>query len=168
MRAHWAYFKKIMLHKKYVMIACWHLRVPMLRALVHDWTKFTPREWGPYVRRFFYPSGNPKTVTHDTSEFELAWLHHQRQPHHWEAWCIVRHNGNTEALEMPETYAREMVADWVAAGWAHEGRRDPRPWYEKNGNNIVLHPRTRKLVELLLIEASVKIGENPALDTKSR
>lgn len=56
------------------------------------------------------------------------------------------------ALEMPEVYVREMIADWVGAGRAIAGQKDPRDWYDKNKHSIVLHPRTSELVEKLLNE----------------
>lgn len=56
----------------------------------------------------------------------------------------------TTVLEMPETYAREMVADWMGAGRGYTGKWDVQEWYDKNKERILLHPRTRQYVESLL------------------
>ncbi len=53
---------------------------------------------------------------------------------------------------MPETYAREMVADWIAAGRA-QGKPDTAAWYAAHRERIVLAAETRALVERLLVEA---------------
>lgn len=53
-------------------------------------------------------------------------------------------------LEMPGVCVREMVADWMGAGRASTGRWDVHSWFAKNQNNILLHPRTRALVDALL------------------
>lgn len=54
-----------------------------------------------------------------------------------------------KALPMPDKYRREMVADWRGAGKAY-GNDDTKGWYMKNRANIILHPETRKWVELEL------------------
>ena len=62
----------------------------------------------------------------------------------------LNRDGFVVAIEMPETYVREMVAGWIGAGMAINGERDPRGWYEKNKADIVLHARSRKLAENLM------------------
>lgn len=59
------------------------------------------------------------------------------------------------ALEMPEVYVREMVADWIGAGMAISGTSDPRIWYEKNKHSIILHSNSRKLIDELLGVSSI-------------
>jgi hypothetical protein len=50
---------------------------------------------------------------------------------------------------MAETDVREMVADWMGAGRAL-GKPDTRAWYEANKDKMILHPATRRRVEMLL------------------
>lgn len=57
MSRHWQYLRYVLRHKLYVYRACIRLGVPRWRALVHDWTKFLPGQWGPYARYFY---GLPK------------------------------------------------------------------------------------------------------------
>ena len=54
-------------------------------------------------------------------------------------------------LEMPERYAREMVADWMGAGRAISGKWEAADWYRRNYDAIQLHPHTREFVNRLLL-----------------
>ncbi len=159
MKAHWSYLKVVIRHKWFVFRACLALGVPFWRAVVHDWTKFIPVEWGPYVRNFYNPDGSKREVRDSTGaydpnsqsdEFKRAWMNHQRNKHHWQAWCSLGDGGSVSPLPIPETYIREMVADWCGAGMAYSNRADPRPWYEANKQDMVLHPETRRWLELFL------------------
>jgi hypothetical protein len=158
-KAHFQYLKYVVRHKWFVARACLKMGVPLWRAIVHDWTKFTPSEWGPYVHQFFNPDGSRRTVrdksgAYDPNQqpdaFKFAWLHHQRNKHHWQAWVSIGDFGNITALPMPETYIREMVADWIGAGQAISGETSPVPWYEANKEKKVLHLQTRLRTEELL------------------
>jgi hypothetical protein len=124
--------------------------------MIHDWSKLTPAEWGPYVRRF--SGGRPGTpVSADHApDLMRARLHHQhRNPHHWQAWILRQDDGVRKTLEMPEHFAREMVADWMGTGRAITGKWEAREWYENGaGETMDLHPATRELAERLLREAS--------------
>ena len=160
MKDHVAYLRYVLRHKWYVFLACRQMCVPMHRAILHDWTKFTRREWTPYVHQFYNPDGTKSGGIRDASgaydpnmqpmEFQLAWLSHQRNKHHWQAWVSLGDGGSLSVLPIPETYVREMIADWIGAGQAISGRKDPRPWYEENKKEIVLNPDTRIMLEALL------------------
>lgn len=50
---------------------------------------------------------------------------------------------------MPDVYRREMLADWIGAGQAL-GFTDTAAWYEKNKDNMKLHPETRAWIEAQL------------------
>lgn len=141
----------LLLHKYYVFLAGLELGVPIWQLVIHDWSKLTPTEWGPYARTFF----GPKPPTQDKAgykhqpgsnpEFDKAWEHHWRNnPHHWQYWLQ-----DGEPLEMPEKFAREMVADWRGAGMVQRAP-DTRAWYLKNRDTIILHSETRQFVEYLL------------------
>jgi hypothetical protein len=151
---HVSYFIYLFRHKLYVLIASRGLRVSLWRAIWHDWTKYLPSEWFPYVHYFFRKDGtraNPSELTPEVKDrFQEAWRkHYQRNPHHWDGWQMECIDGE-HPLEMPEKYYREMVCDWIAAGWAINGMRDPTPWYEMNRYRINISPVTRKRVETLL------------------
>ncbi len=145
-------------HKWYVFRACRLFGVPLRQALLHDWSKFTPAEWLPYTRHFRYlpfhwlVMGNVGTVYRrgDDPAFDQAGERHWRQnPHHWQHWCRRGEDGTLQPLPIPDSYAREMVADWIGASKA-QGNRDIVGWYAANRAQIILHPQTRRLVEHLL------------------
>lgn len=109
-KRHWAYFKYVIKHKWYVFEACMEYGVPLHRALLYDWSKFTFVEWSPYAHQFFNEDGS-KRRGEQSDEFKRAWLHHQRNKHHWQAWLSIGDGGVLSPIPMPDTYVREMVAD---------------------------------------------------------
>ena len=153
MKAHLSFLKSLLRHKWFVFLACLKWGVPLRRAITHDWTKFLPLEWLPYTHAFYNPDGSRRQERNTTVEFSYAWNHHEKHnPHHWGYWIIASGDyGKTEVLPMPETYVREMLADWEGAGRAY-GNGNPIEWYEKNGKKMVFHDDTRELVERLLYE----------------
>lgn len=140
MKRHWAYLRYVIRHKRFVYRFGRELGLGRYQLLVHDWTKFLPSEWGPYVE-FFYGSGT------NQGDFDRAWLRHQhRHPHHWQHWVLPEDDGGTKVLEIPDRYRREMVADWRGAG-AALGFPDTPGWYSSNRENMALGPETRAWVE---------------------
>lgn len=154
MIAHWRYLRTVLLHKWYVFVAGRMLGVPLWQLLIHDLSKFSAAEWGPYVRRFAGGRGGVMDKSADSAEWHMAWRHHwTRNAHHWEYWLpepIALNQAEAQPLPMPERYAREMVADWCGAGKAYTGAWDVASWYEQNAGRIILHPDTRALVEILV------------------
>lgn len=145
------YLRYVLTHKWYVFLACLWLKVPIHQAILHDWSKFLPSEWGPYVRRFNpQPDAAAWLLEKQSQEFDIAWRHHQRrQPHHWQYWLLTKDSGETLAILMPDRFVREMVADWMGAGKAL-GKPDTKAWYLANKDKMNLHPSTRERVEVLL------------------
>ena len=145
MRAHLQYASYVARHKWFVFRAGLKVGAPLWRLIVHDWSKLTPAEWGPYVRAFYAEHRSRP------GEFDRAWLHHQhRNPHHWQHWLLQEDDGDLKALPMPEGLVREMVADWMGAGRAITGRWDVASWYAANVLKIRLHPDARRLAESLM------------------
>lgn len=141
LRANLAYGRYVARHKFFVLIAGLVLHVPLWRLLIHDWSKFSRAEWGPYVRRFFDESNERP------GEFDAAWKHHkEHSPHHWQFW-LVGNGYELEPTEIPDHFVREMLADWIGAGRAITGSWEVLDWYEKNREKMVLHPATRAVVE---------------------
>jgi hypothetical protein len=148
--AHFKYAKYVFWHKWYVLRACWN-RGLILQGIVHDWTKFTPSEWFPYVNRFYLSDYNHQKEGYfhepNGSAFDYAWLYHQRRnPHHWQYWVLVQDDEPTLILDMPYKYLLEMVCDWYGAGMA-QGKPDIKAWYLKNKDRIMLSDKTRFFVE---------------------
>jgi hypothetical protein len=137
------YFFLILKHKWFVFRAGVKLGVPILQLILHDLSKFLPCELPHYQRRFFGKADDPRGFT-------KCWLHHQNHnKHHWEYW-ISRTNPRNQPVEMPTKYIKEMMADWMGAGKAYEGKwPDPNnwTWLEKNIDKMVLHEVTRKWID---------------------
>lgn len=162
MRKHAKYLSYVIRHKWFVFIACCRLGIP-LAGLIHDWSKFLPSEWFPYVENFY--GTRKSTEALDAigefgcaelapygyfvgDRFNVAWNHHQkRNPHHWQYWLITMDNGETFPLPMPDRYRREMLADWIGAGRAITGRYDVASWYAKNRDRILLRSETRAWID---------------------
>lgn len=165
---HWRYLKYLVRHKWFVFVAGRRTGAPLWRLIIHDWSKFMPCEWCPYAEFFYgnhYDDSGPDGIFPDwyqrkqskrQNNFDRAWLHHQHlNPHHWQHWVLQEDipsdpSGRPKILQIPEHFAREMVADWMGAGRAITGKWDVALWYERNREHIMLHPRTRQLVEGLV------------------
>ena len=158
MKKHWLYFKYVTRHKWFVFLAGWHIGVPIWRLILHDWTKFLPSEWSPYVNHFY--GDKPPNLDGETGynhqfdagklAFNIAWNHHQkRNDHHWQYWVMNFDDGGTEVLPMPTVCRSEMLADWRGAGRA-QGKPDTRAWYRVNRDNMLLHPETRHFIDTML------------------
>jgi hypothetical protein len=155
---HLRYLAYVLTHKFWVAWFGLRLGVPIWRLIVHDASKFGRAEWGPYVRKFYWSS--PLTP-YGEERFAAAWLHHwTHNPHHWEYFAHVQHPLLTvpapleDPSEMPETFVREMVADWHGAGRAQGKGNDVLDFYRAKGPAMRLHPDTRALVERLLGDGS--------------
>lgn len=169
MKAHWQYLKYVLRHKWHVFLWCCHYHIPFA-GLVHDLSKFHPREWFPYVGKFYggdpersyggnrYPEkhyGDARLVFDDKwtqgwvdARFDEAWNHHQkRNPHHWQYWVLMEDSGKVTPLDVPLRYRKEMLADWRGASIAITGKDNTREWYKANRHKMQLHPDTRTWVE---------------------
>lgn len=159
------YLRYLLRHKWYVFRSCLLLKVPLWRAIIHDWSKFLPSEWRPYTHffygdhprrdqipfRFSYYTPDSDTKEYWADRFDRAWNKHQkRQPHHWQHWVMIMDSGETKILEMPEVFIREMVADWMGAGLAITGKMETPSWYLKNRDKMKMGHATRKRVEEIL------------------
>lgn len=131
----------------------------------HDASKFTVDEYEPYDDYFYGKSGKTAAeISAIDEEFDYAWLNHIHQnPHHWQHWVLFEDDGRTKGLEMPELAVYEMVADWWSFSWK-EGKLDEIfDWYEKHKDKMILHPKTRKLVEKILEIIKDELDEQKSL-----
>lgn len=149
---HWKYLCAVLRHKRFVYEEGRKLGLGRWQLLVHDWSKFTPRMWGPYARAFYGPK-NVKTGKPDgRAEFDAAWLWHQRvERHHWQWYVLMEDSGKEHCLKMPHKYLLEMVADWRGANRAY-GDTPLKVWYMKTAHARKLHPATQRLVEGFILD----------------
>ena len=143
------YLKYVLLHKYFVLIAGFRLKVPFAQLILHDLSKLTKAEWSAYARCFYSKSGSKQYEP--AAEFTAACNSHQkRNKHHFQYWVLIGDDGSVSPLPMPEKYVREMVADWMGAGRAITGTWEAKEWYLKNKDHMMLHPFTRAQAEMLL------------------
>lgn len=150
-KAHWQYLKYVARHKWFVFLAGRRFRVSLWQLIIHDWSKFTPAEWTPYVRSFYGPWKYDERPPDVVEAFDRAWLHHiHKNPHHWQHWILREDDGDTKLLEMPDRFVREMLADWQGAGRAITGKDNLTDWYLENRRKIQLNSRARAELETLM------------------
>ena len=160
------YLRYVFRHKWFVLVECWKKGL-ILPGVMHDWTKFLPGELVPYANHFYgskeiiakykrvaeSKGGYSKGVDEGDYLFDRAWLFHiHRNPHHWQHWLLYEDEGDVKTLPMPLRCVLEMVCDWVGAGRA-QGRKfegECKKWYRSHKDKMVLHPETRRIVEMLL------------------
>lgn len=172
MKAHWKYLRYVIRHKWFVFLAGRAVGVGWWRLIKHDWHKFLPSEWGPYVAYFYGATVAMKDNEPDDyrywqargpieAAFNHAWnLHQKRADHHWQFWVLLKDNGSTMVLEMSEAATREMVADWFGAGRAITGKWEATTWYRQNASKIRLASSTVTRVEELLREGFATLNWN--------
>ncbi len=148
---HLQYLSYVLRHKWYVALGGLIFGASWWRIVKHDWTKFLPSEWFPYVDHFYGGRDVKRPHGRGIVSFDRAWLHHLHwNDHHWQHWVLLNDDGTTEVLPMPDASIREMVADWYGAGYAIHGTDDLDEWYEKSKTKMRLHQSTRDGVEILL------------------
>ncbi|KKM76814.1 hypothetical protein LCGC14_1376350 [marine sediment metagenome] len=164
---YWKQFKSLVFHKWHVLKAGLMIgNIPLWRLIIHDWSKFTPVEFVNYARF--------KYGRKDTAGWARAWLHHlHHNPHHPEHW-ILSWRGNPDfynsigkgiapfitMLSMPETYAREMVADMMATSKEVTGSYDIAVWLNENGPKMRLHDGTIARLGKAMVDAGYYFTDN--------
>jgi hypothetical protein len=113
---------------------------------LHDVSKWSREEFDAYDN-YFYGKKTERVKT----EFNYAWLHHiHNNPHHWQHWVLVNDEDGTKALEMPQEYVVEMICDWWSFSHKTDNLYEIFEWYNSHKKNMILHDKTKRLVEELL------------------
>lgn len=150
------YARYLVRHKWFVFQAGRAIGAPLWRLIIHDWSKLLPGEW-PAYRNHFYAAPE-QNLYKSGRRFTRAWnLHLKRNAHHWQYWSVSNDDGTFTAIEIPDHFVREMVADWCGAGKAINGKWDAIEWFVDNQDKMRLHPRTRQLVVQYLDKALFKL-----------
>lgn len=123
---------------------------------MHDMSKTKRDEYRAYDD-YFYGGNRSTRVVRD---FHKAWLKHiHRNPHHWQHWVLIHDDEPMEALEMPPEYIYEMIADWWSFSFKSGNLREIFSWYEKHNPGMILHPKTKNLVESILGQIKEKLDK---------
>ena len=135
---HIRYFWYLVQHLFWVWVYGAHIGVSWRQLLIHDASKWSAVEWGPYVRFHDSKHGGATLSPSEQAAFNLAWEHHwQSNRHHWQYWLV-----NGEPLPMPDRDVLEMIADWKSANRVNGGK-GVKAWYAENAPRIVLAENTR-------------------------
>lgn len=155
--ANWlGHFQTITAHKLRVMHYCF--RVGLYRqGLLHDLSKYGPTEF-LVGAKYYQGDRSPNEMERLDVGYSSAWLHHKgRNKHHLEYWIdydpALDHRMG--GMEMPVRYVVEMFCDRVAASQTYQKERytDASAWeyYARSQDHYILHPKTRALLERLLL-----------------
>jgi len=108
----WENLKYLLKHKYSVYKNGRELGAPVIPLLVHDYSKFKPKNWGPYRDWFFGPEGrlsaepNPEVF----SRFrERVKDHYATENHH-----MHKRVTPTDLLSIPIDTRKEILADWYS------------------------------------------------------
>lgn len=156
MSSFWGHFSTITAHKLRVMKYCF--RVGLYRqGLLHDMSKYSPVEFWAGVK-YFQGDHSPNEAERLDRGYSAAWLHHKgRNKHHLEYWIDYAPELGFQmgGMEMPVRYVVEMFCDRVAASQIYEKKKytDASAWeyYVKGKDRTIIHPKTRALLEKLLL-----------------
>ena len=128
------------------------------QGICHDLSKYSPTEF--FVGAKYYQGDrSPNNAEREAREYSSSWLHHKgRNKHHYEYWIdySVRDiKGGMVPAPMPVKYILEMMMDRIAASkvYAKESytQHNPLTYYNTGREYAPLHPKTRSILELLLM-----------------
>lgn len=157
MKPKWlAHLQTINHHKYLVMRHCF--RVGLYRqGLLHDMSKYSWVEFRAGAK-YFQGNRSPNEMERLDRGFSAAWLHHKgRNKHHLEYWIDYNPQGDHSlaGMEMPVRYVVEMFCDRMAASKTYRKEayadRDPYDYYEHSKDHYLMHPKTRALLEQMLV-----------------
>ncbi len=143
-------------HKWLVLVHCFKAGIYM-QGITHDLSKYHPVEF-KVGAKYFQGNASPNNGERLETGRSLAWLHHKgRNKHHLEYWIdySLETDGKMTGMEMPIRYVIEMFCDRMAAsktynkGTYHDGH--PYEYYMRSRDHYMLHPKTRKILEKLLM-----------------
>ena len=162
------HLKTINHHRWLVLKYCFRVGL-YWQGLTHDLSKYSPVEFSAGAK-YFQGYQSPNNMERKVRGYSSAWLHHKgRNKHHLEYW-IDYSQGETSSMtgmEMPVKYVVEMFCDRVAASRTYRKEkykdRDPYDYYMKSKDHYLMHPKTRELLEKMLISLKDK-GEEKTFE----
>ena len=147
------HIKRILVHKYWVFVYCKRYGI-VWRGIKHDISKFHPIELLESIK-YFDPKTSPIPLCKADKGYSLAWLHHKgHNDHHYEYWVDNLDSGGTP-IKMTFECVLEMIADWMAAGKAYNGKSftvlDEIEWFNKFvERNPKIHKETILLIDSIL------------------
>ncbi|WP_343210041.1 DUF5662 family protein [Anaerolentibacter hominis] len=150
------HFKTITKHRNLVMKECFKVGL-YKQGLLHDLSKYSYTEFSVGCK-YFQGNRSPNNAEREDKGYSSAWLHHKgRNKHHYEYWIdySISDKGGMSGMEMPIPYVVEMVMDRIAASRIYNGKAyrdtDPLNYYKRGRDYSMLNPKTRALLEQMLV-----------------
>lgn len=136
------------------------------QGLIHDLSKYSPTEF-LVGAKYYQGYRSPNEAEREDKGYTSSWLHHKgRNKHHLEYWTdydLIKRDGSLTGMKMPDNYILEMFCDRVAASRIYHKDtytdRAALDYYEHGKSRGLLHPYSRKKLELLLYMLAEK-GED--------
>lgn len=150
------HLKTINHHRWLVLRYCFRLGL-YWQGLTHDLSKYSPVEF-LVGAKYFQGYQSPNNMERKVKGYSSAWLHHKgRNKHHFEYWIdySLWESSQMTGMEMPIKYVAEMFCDRVAASKTYRKEdykdSDPYDYYIKSKYHYLMHPKTRDLLEKMLV-----------------
>lgn len=163
----WGHLCTITHHRHMVMRFCFCVGL-YRQGLLHDLSKYSWTEFSVGCK-YYQGTRSPNNAEREETGYSRAWLHHKgRNRHHYEYWIdySMKPGEGMIGLEMPVNYVVEMFLDRIAASKIYERDaytdRSPLRYYERGAAEMMIHPKTRKLLRYLL-EMLAEKGERKTL-----
>ena len=163
----WGHLCTITHHRHMVMRFCFCVGL-YRQGLLHYLSKYSWTEFRVGCK-YYQGTRSPNNAEREETGYSRAWLHHKgRNRHHYEYWIdySMKPGEGMIGLEMPVNYVVEMFLDRIAASKIYERDaytdRSPLRYYERGAAEMMIHPKTRKLLRHLL-EMLAEKGERKTL-----
>lgn len=145
-----SHLKTILVHKYWVFICCCKVGMP-IRGFFHDMSKLSPVEFWEGVKYYRDEHTSPINYAKADKGYSNAWFHHRsHNKHHYEHWMDNFDQGGENIL-MPFKYALEMICDYIAAGYAYNGKHhvyecEYEWWQNRKKKPLAMHPALQAYV----------------------
>lgn len=161
------HLKTVTKHRRYVRKACFKMGL-YYQGITHDLSKFSYTE---LKTGFKYYVGTSSPIDQEKKDkgYSYGWQHHHnKNPHHWEYWLdflvttketningniVKTKESNIYAVKMPFKYVLELVADFIGAGQAYNGKAwnnsMPLEYYIETIDRRIIHEDSKALMYFL-------------------
>jgi hypothetical protein len=132
----------------------------VVSLILHDWDKFLPHNFAAGAAFLF---GDQLDIRNLSDWNQTCLRHFKRNKHHFQYWILIREDIpelGFQPLEIPEEHLMELLADWFAAGKFYG--LSAWDWYRRNKQTILLHDKTRAIIERYLSDVERRKRVNAA------
>lgn len=163
MKNYYLHLKTILIHKWYVLLACWSCGL-YWEGIVHDLSKLSPTEFLE-LGKYYTVGRSPIVRARQENGVSKAWLHHMgHNKHHWQYWVDFLPNSNVGVpMPMDSRSIIELICDWIGAGKAYEKEKWSQDrlltYWKEHKHEFLLHEDTSFEI-LFHIEKIQRVGLN--------